>query len=583
MSKSRGRLSEGLSVTGLFFAGIDFFAWFFAVHLAILFRFEFDLSRIDWWTTTVAAGGLATAGLLLGFPLQLYRGRFVPGSLDEFRSLLLVSASVATSASFLVVAFGNSWGLPRSLTFIAFPIFVVIAGSIRTTIRFFSERTRRRLSSSATRVVIYGAGLAAESLIPQLLGTPEAAYVPVALLDDDVKKANRWISGVPMKGGWNQIERVAREDNVSAVVVAIPSASSELLRLVYQDCLRLGLKVIVLPSLNEYLAGERSSEDLRDITIEDFLGRKPLETSLDSVRTMIAGRSVLITGAGGSIGSELSSLIGLFEPSFLALLDRDETLLLECKEKVEETSPNVKCQTLLCDIRDEKAVSAQLRALRPSIVFHAAALKHVEILERFPDEAWKTNALGTWNVLKAARDTDVSIFVNISTDKAAEPANSLGKSKRAAEELTAWVGATVERSFVSVRFGNVLGSRGSLLSILRKQIERGGPVTVTHPQATRYFMSLKEACQLVLLAAAGGQPKEVMILDMGDPVKVIDVARRMIELSGRSVEVKLIGLREGEKLHEKLVSPGEAVLEGPHPKIMKVIVSPRGPDEILRS
>jgi dTDP-glucose 4,6-dehydratase len=386
-----------------------------------------------------------------------------------------------------------------------------------------------------------------------------------------------------MGGQWKNLSQLVTQHKVDTVIVAIPSATSELLSKVYADASLLGLQVVVLPTLREYLGGRKTASELRSVSIEDLLGRQSIELDSALIARLIEGKRVLVTGAGGSIGSELARQIAGFGPTSLTLVDRDETGLLIASMGIESDGNEPSHETYLVDIRDKEAVDAMFQSRKPDVVFHAAALKHLPILEAFPHEAWKTNVEGTLNVLEASADVRVSVFVNISTDKAANPANALGKSKKLGEELTAWFGSTSSKPYVSVRFGNVLGSRGSLIPVIAEQISAGGPVTITDKAATRYFMSIPEACQLVLQAAAQGEEGDVMVLDMGQPVSIDGIAKRMIELSGKNVAIEYVGLRPGEKLHEDLLSESETPLPSEHPKILRLKATPSNPTKVLAS
>lgn len=560
----------------------DFIAWFVALLVAAVLRFEFRLESVPLVNTTILAVLLAGASLVVGFLTHLYRNRYVVGSLDELRALALTIFLVTAFGGFAVVLFGNLWGLPRSTVFIAAPIFLLLSGGLRAYLRFVRLRDAQSLSTGR-RALIYGAGDAAEALIPQLLEVPDAPYNPVVLVDDSPQKANRWIRGVPMGGQWKDLSQLVSQHEVDTVIVAIPSATSELLSKVYADASVLGLQVVVLPTLSEYLGGRKTASELRSVSIEDLLGRQSIELDSALIARLIAGKRVLVTGAGGSIGSELSRQIAGFGPASLTLVDRDETGLLIASMGIESAGNEPFHETYLVDIRDKEAVHALFQSRKPEVVFHAAALKHLPILEAFPHEAWKTNVEGTLNVLEASADVEVSVFVNISTDKAANPANALGKSKKLGEELTAWFGVSSGKPYVSVRFGNVLGSRGSLIPVIAEQISAGGPVTITDKAATRYFMSIPEACQLVLQAAAQGEEGDVMVLDMGQPVSIDGIAKRMIELSGKNVAIEYVGLRPGEKLHEDLLSDSETPLPSDHPKILRLKATPSNPTKVLAS
>ena len=333
------------------------------------------------------------------------------------------------------------------------------------------------------------------------------------------------------------------------------------------------MAVKVLPSSTELLTDSVGIRDLRDINLTDVLGRNQLDTDIDAIAGYLTGRKVLVTGAGGSIGSELCRQIHRFAPAELMMLDRDESALHAVQLSIHGRALLDSNDVILCDIRDLNALNAVFAERRPDVVFHAAALKHLPMLEQYPAEAVKTNIIGTRNVLDAADLVNVDKFVNVSTDKAANPSSVLGYSKRIAERITSARAQDAEGTFLSVRFGNVLGSRGSVLTSFAKQIAAGGPLTVTHPDVTRYFMTIEEACQLVIQAAAIGGPGEALVLDMGEPIRIQDVARQLMEQSGTPVRIEFTGLREGEKLHEELFGDGEPQDVRPrHPLVSHVPV-----------
>lgn len=323
--------------------------------------------------------------------------------------------------------------------------------------------------------------------------------------------------------------------------------------------------------------GSSEISDVRELSIEDLIGRYPVRLETESIASYLQNNTVLVTGAGGSIGSELCRQLTRFSPKEIIMLDRDESALQETQLSISGHGLLDTSDLVLADIRDEGALDRVFAEHKPDVVFHAAALKHLPMLEMYPDEAWKTNVLGTLNVLRAAQRHGVSTFVNISTDKAANPTSVLGHSKRVAEKLTAWMAEESGQRYLSVRFGNVIGSRGSMLPTFRKLIDHGGPITITHPDVTRYFMTIPEASQLVIQAGGIGSPGEVLILDMGDPVSILDVARRMIESSGKHIEIVFTGLRHGEKLHEELVTLEEGDERPFHPKISHAKVDTLAP------
>jgi len=425
----------------------------------------------------------------------------------------------------------------------------------------------------ATRVLVVGAGEAGRELISSMLRDPRRQWQPVGILDDDPAKRHRRVRQVPVLGRTGQLAEKAQLTGVGTVVIALPSASAEVIARLRHAAIDADLEVKVLPASTQLLNGHVGIRDLRDINLTDVLGRNQLDTDIGSIADYLQGRRVLVTGAGGSIGSELCRQIHGFEPAELMMLDRDESALHAVQLSIYGHGLLDTPDTVLVDIRDNPALAIVFEEHRPEIVFHAAALKHLPMLERFSSEGWKTNVLGTLNLLRLSEKSGVGHFVNISTDKAADPSSVLGATKRIAEQLTAWQAKETGHRYISVRFGNVLGSRGSMLQTFTAQIEAGGPITVTHPDVSRYFMTIPEACELVVQAGAIGGPGDLMVLEMGDPVKILDVAKRMITLSGaHGVEIVFTGLRPGEKLHEKLFGDDERADATEHPMIRSVPV-----------
>jgi FlaA1/EpsC-like NDP-sugar epimerase len=558
----------------------DAFFWLVSIVLATVFRFEFRLDGI----AVIGITSLALATLVTWFALSpifgIYSGVFRLGSFEELKRLTGGLFFMTLGLGVPVLLIGGAWEIPRSILFIAAPIFLLISGGARLSIRS-RDQSRRRKANTVAPAMVYGAGVVAESLIPQLLRDPQSPYLPVALIDDAPHLDGFWIGDVRVEGTWGDLAAIVRKHGAEVVIVAIPSAGARQLRSIYADARNLGLRIIVVPTLRQFLSGNAVVDQLKDVTIEDLIGRETVNLDKNLVGQLVAGQTVLVTGAGGSIGLELAEQLAGYAPERLILADRDESALLAASTRIQRTPHGSAAKRYLVDIRDSDAVIELFTSQNPTVVFHAAALKHVNILEKFPREAWKTNVEGTLNVLESARRTGVAVFVNVSTDKAANPANVLGRSKRLAEELTAWFAQETGLKYVSVRFGNVLGSRGSLIPILAEQISSGGPLTITDKDATRYFMSIPEACQLVLQAAAEGEAGDVLVLDMGEPVRIQEIAERMIELSGRSVEIVYTGLRPGEKLHEDLLSDSETPIPSSHPKIMRIKATPRSPEEVL--
>jgi FlaA1/EpsC-like NDP-sugar epimerase len=555
---------------------VDAEAWVIAVTSAVLFRFDYDSGRVDWYSVGVIALLAVVLQGILGWIFGLYRGRHQQGAFHEAQTLM---ATVITVAGVLFVCnfvFLNPAGFPRSTSLLALPIAFLLMGSSRYLQRLFTEQ-KARPRDAAQRTLIYGAGQTGSYLVRRMLSDPQSPYTPVGLIDDDPFKRRLRLSNVPVLGKGQDMIEIAKRTDASAIVLCIARADADFIRAVSDLADKAGVRMIVLPLLSEVLEGAVSLGDLRDVAIEDLIGRHPVDTAIEMIAGYIEGKRVLVTGAGGSIGAELCRQLSTFSPQELLMLDRDESGLHGVQMSISGHGLLDSDDVVLADIRDPEALQSIFDQRRPQVVFHAAALKHLPMLEQYPEEAWKTNVLGTLNVLDAARRAGVQTFVNISTDKAANPISSLGHSKRVAEKLTAWAAGATGNTYLSVRFGNVIGSRGSMLPTFIAQIEAGGPVTVTDPGVTRYFMTIPEACQLVIQAGAIGRPGEVLILDMGHPVKILDVAKRMIAKSGRAVDIIFTGLREGEKLHEELIGVTEHDERPFHPQITHTGVPPLDP------
>jgi dTDP-glucose 4,6-dehydratase len=376
------------------------------------------------------------------------------------------------------------------------------------------------------------------------------------------------------------IGALAKSLDVSTMLLAVPSASGEDVRDIVARADAAGLRTMILPSVSEMYGAAPGVADIRPLTEADLLGRRELETDIEAVAGYLTGKRVLVTGAGGSIGSELCRHIHRFAPSELIMLDRDESALQGVQISIEGRGLLDDERLVVADIRDPERIDEIFAKFRPEVVFHAAALKHLPLLEMHPSEGIKTNVWGTNTMLRAAQRFGVDTFVNVSTDKAADPSSVLGATKRVAEQLTAHAAADATGTYLSVRFGNVIGSRGSVLPLFRTQIECGGPVTVTHPDVTRYFMTIPEACELVIQAGAIGRSGEVMVLNMGEPVRIADLAERLIAQSGRRIEIQYTGLRPGEKLSEVLFGEMETSTRKAHPLIDAVAVEAVAPADV---
>jgi FlaA1/EpsC-like NDP-sugar epimerase len=554
-----------------------------AVAVASVFRFEFDFTLIVWQRVAAFVVVAIAAHVALAMIEGLYMGAARFASFDELAGLAsAVLGGTIVSALLNYFFLGRLVPVSVSLAYGAGAFILMCA--LRYLWRLELERRRRPDQERAQKVVVYGAGEGGHQIITAMLRNPDSRYYPVALLDDDHTKAQLRISNVRVEGPLDALSDVASKTGAEAVIIAIPSAEPEVVRRADQIARESDLRILILPPVDELLGNHLRVSDIRPVNEEDLLGRGHVDTDIESIAGYLTGKRVLVTGAGGSIGSELCRQIHRFSPQELIMLDRDESLLHGVQLSIDGRGQLDSRALVVADIRDRPRMCEVFEEWKPHVVFHAAALKHVPLLEMHPEEGYKTNVLGTQNVLDCAEAHGVERFVNISTDKAADPVNVLGNTKRQAELRTAATAASADGTYISVRFGNVLGSRGSVLTAFRQQIADGGPVTVTHPEVTRYFMTVSEAVQLVVQAGAIGCDGEVLILDMGEPVKIYDVARRMAADSrDRQIEIVFTGLREGEKMHEVLLAENEAGASGPHPLITHVTVYVASDDRVQRS
>jgi FlaA1/EpsC-like NDP-sugar epimerase len=559
-------------------ASLDVLAWVFAIGAATWIRFDFMWSSVHHRSVFLAGLGAGIVQVLSGIVLRLYQGRYVYGSFEQVL-VLSVSAAITTT-----IAAGIDWarpgrGVPVSSVILAGAGALLAMLAVRYVVRAYRE-SRRRPADDARPALVFGAGSAGEQLVRRLQVDPHSEFRVVGLIDDSSSKRRLRIAGVPVLGTRRELAEIAERTGAELVIISVADPDPHVVQDIAHRAAAAGLAVKTIPRLVELTDGVVGPADVRDLTVTDLLRRPPVTTDLRDVRGLVEGKRVLITGAGGSIGSELSRQVFRFRPSALGLLDRDESSLHALELSMRGRALLDDDTTILADIRDLEGLVRVFTDFKPDVVFHAAALKHLPMLQRFPDEAVKTNITGTLNVLQAATSVGVPLFVNISTDKAADPSSVLGYSKRITERLTAGVAAYNPGDYVSVRFGNVLGSRGSVLTSFQDQIHRGGPVTVTHPDVSRFFMTIPEAVQLVLQAAATGTDGDVLVLDMGEPVRIADVARQLIEHSGREIDIVYTGLRDGEKLDEVLFGRGEDRHETTNPLVSRVSVPALFPDDL---
>ncbi len=569
----------------LIMAAWDITSWLLAFVFFVTLRYDLHLTEPQWLAAFVYAAVAAVSTVVGGFLFHLYLGRSRVGSFAEATSLGLW---VVAQSLVLGMVFVEMPEFPRGVALVLPPLALMVMGSGRWLFRSLAHESIRRrnrttASETAPRALVYGAGSDGHDVARLVDMAPEPPYRIVGFIDDDPAKRFRHVGRAKVLGRGSDLVRIVQEQQAELVIMAISSASRALLDRVAEECRAMGVRFVTVPPVRERIGGRVRLGDLREFNVTDLLGRRPIETDLRAIANYVTGKVVLVTGAGGSIGSELSRQVSQLGPGKLILLDRDESALHALQLSLYGIGLLDTDDMVLVNIRDRQALLEVFREHRPDVVLHTAALKHLPMLERFPLEGWKTNVLGTLNVLEAAHAVGVETFVNVSTDKAADPTSVLGQTKRIAERLTAWYAEEYGARYLSVRFGNVLGSRGSVLYTFRAQIERGGPITVTHPDVTRYFMTIPEACQLVLQAGAIGKPSDVMVLDMGEPIRIVDVARRLLEESHNSdLEIRFTGLRHGEKLHEVLFSDFEEGRPSAHPLINRVEVSALQPGEVRR-
>jgi len=463
--------------------------------------------------------------------------------------------------------------VPLSVLFLDALLTAVFAASPRLAVRAFGRRGYRRRLEDARRTLIVGAGAAGEMIVKELLSHPQVGLNPIGFVDDDRSKHGHRMCDLPVLGSLARIQDILIEQEVDEVVIAMPRAPGAVVREVVRAALDAGVKTRTVPAMFDIISGKVSVASLRQVEIQDLLRREPIQTDLEQVRSLATGETVLVTGAGGSIGSELCRQLVRLEPAQILLLGHGENSIFDTQQELQERFPGTRLLPVIADVRDRERMRRVFDHYRPWAVFHAAAHKHVPLMEANIAEAVTNNVLGTKNVAELSAEFDVEHLVLISTDKAVRPTSVMGATKRVAEQIVQEIAETRHRNFVAVRFGNVLGSRGSVVPTFLRQIQMGGPVTITHPEMRRYFMTIPEAVQLVLQAGAIGRGGEVFVLNMGEPVKILDLATDLIRLSGLEVgvdiEIRFSGTRPGEKLYEELFFSSENAYPTDHPKVLR--------------
>jgi len=548
----------------------DFVAAGVAWALAYLLRFNFDLPANFAAELELTLIWVVPLQMAIFWQFGLYRGIWRYASTADLRRIVLAVLLSAAAIPLLFWMLRLGLVVPRSVLVINPLLLILLMGGSRFVYRMWKEQgLYGAIKLRGEPVLVLGAGDAAASLAKELSRSSD--WRLVGFLDDNTERHGRTLNGIRVLGGLDSLPEWAERLGVSQVIIAMPSSSHQQRKRAIQLCNAAKVKALTVPSFDDLMSGKVAVSQLRAIELDDLLGRDPVKLDDAGLHGLLTGKVVMVTGAGGSIGSELCRQIARFAPARLALFEQSEFALYTIEQELQQAFPALDFACLVGDVRDAARVDEVMRQHRPAALFHAAAYKHVPLMEQH--NAWqaiRNNVLGTWTVAQAAQRHGVGKFVMISTDKAVNPTNVMGASKRLAEMVCQALQPAGNTRFVMVRFGNVLGSTGSVIPKFREQIARGGPITVTHPEITRYFMSIPEAAQLVLQAGLMGQGGEIFVLDMGEPVKIVDLAKDLIRLSGfteEEVKIEFSGLRPGEKLYEELLADSEHTLLTPHPKL----------------
>ncbi|KSU60403.1 hypothetical protein AS034_16305 [[Bacillus] enclensis] len=505
---------------------------------------------------------------LFAFIYRLYHRAWEYASVGEVMAILrAVTFSVLTTG---VLQFAITGTVYRRILLVTWMLHMILIGGSRFSWRMYRDLYMKN-QQTKKRALIIGAGSAGSMLVRQLIKSSDTDLMPVGFIDDSPKKQKLEIYGVTVLGGTKDIPEIVEKYQVENIIIAIPSLRKGQLQEVYQECSKTNAKTQIMPMIEDIVSGKVSVNQFRDVQVEDLLGREPVELDIKSISEKLTGKTILVTGAGGSIGSEICRQVSKFKPNKLLLLGHGEnsiyTIDMELRNKYKEEFEII---PVIADIQDRNRIFEVMEVHTPDVVYHAAAHKHVPLMEYNPKEAVKNNVIGTKNVAEAADTFGVGTFVLVSSDKAVNPTNVMGSTKRIAEMVIQNLDKNSKTNFVAVRFGNVLGSRGSVIPLFKRQIQTGGPVTVTHPDMTRYFMTIPEASRLVMQAGALARGGEIFVLDMGEPVKIVDLAKNLIKLSGYSIDeigIKYAGIRPGEKMYEELLGENEVHGEAVFPKI----------------
>lgn len=539
--------------------------------LALYLRFDGDI-EIKYLNVYIDNALLLTLiKLIVFYYFKLYKSEWRYASIDELLNIVIACIVANTVTLSLLVIMQTT--LPRSIYIIATMIDIILIGGIRFSIRMLKRIINRSIitKKGCRRIMIIGGGDAGAMVIREYSNHTQLNSKPVVIVDDDEKKQGNIIRGIPVLGKREDIPRLAEEMEIDEIVIAMPSAKRKVIKEIVEVCRQTKCKLKILPGMYELIDGEVSIKKIRDVQIEDLLGREEIKLNIEEISSYLKDKVVLVTGGGGSIGSELCRQIARFKPKELIILDIYENNVYDIQNELLREHKNLNLKVAIASIRDKKRIEEVIEKEKPDVVFHAAAHKHVPLMEENPAEAIKNNVFGTLNLAQTADKYGVKRFVMISTDKAVNPTNVMGASKRICEMIIQSIDKISNTEFVAVRFGNVLGSNGSVIPLFKKQIEEGGPVTVTHKDVVRYFMTISEATRLVIQAGAMAKGGEIFILDMGEPVKILDLAKELIKLSGFEpnvdIPIKIVGLRPGEKLYEELLLAEEGISKTKHDKI----------------
>ncbi|MCP4161902.1 MAG: polysaccharide biosynthesis protein [Deltaproteobacteria bacterium] len=554
-----------------------------SLFISYLIRFDFNPDRIDVPQIKQFLPLLIITKFFCFFVFDLYKGMWRYTSIRDMINILKSTFISSTIVVILILIFYRFEGFSRSIFLIDWGLTFLFISASRVIIRFYYEQIQNLPSlnffksyknSDQANILLIGAGDAGEKILRELHFNRDSKYKICGFLDDHKSKAGKLIHGVPVLGKISDLYDIVNIYQIDEIIIAIPSASSREIRNIVNSCEETGIKYKIIPGLGELINGKITVKSIRDVAYRDLLGREVITLEAEKIGAYLNNKVILVTGAGGSIGSELCRQICRFKPSKIVLFDMAETPLYEIDLEIRKIFTEIEVVPSLGDVQDIVQLKNAFKKHKPNTIFHAAAYKHVPMMENHPWKSVNNNIIGTQNVVEISKEFKVERFVFVSTDKAVRPTNVMGATKRIAEivvqnqnncELS-------DTRFMIVRFGNVVGSAGSVIPLFKKQIEKGGPITVTHPDITRYFMTIPEACQLILQTCSMAQGGEIFILDMGEPVKIVDMAKDLIKFSGfepfMDIDIEFIGLRPGEKLYEELITEGEGIVPTTHKKIM---------------